>query len=59
MREYEDKGVTAWFYPTDKDGSAAAVWFQHNDAGLVTVYQVKFQAVDPKQLAEAAAADEG
>ena len=59
VREYEDKGVIAWFYPTAEGGSAAAVWFQLDDDGLMTVYQVKFQAVDPKKLAEAAAAEEG
>ncbi|MEJ2086506.1 MAG: hypothetical protein P8Y44_12650 [Acidobacteriota bacterium] len=52
IRKYEDKGVEAWFYPTAEDGSAAAVWFQPDKSGKLTVYQVKFEAVDPKQLAE-------
>jgi len=52
IRKYEDKGVEAWFYPTAEDGSAAAVWFQPDKSGTLTVYQVKFEAVDPKQLAE-------
>ena len=52
IRKYEDKGVEAWFYPTADDGSAAAVWFQPDKSGKLTVYQVKFEAVDPKQMAE-------
>jgi hypothetical protein len=54
VRKYDDKSVVAWFFPTAKDGSAAAVWFQPDDDGALRVYQIKFQAVDPKKLAGAA-----
>ena len=53
IREYPDKDVVAWFYPTAEDGSAAAVWFQpHEDTGTLEVYQIKFKAIDPAQMAE-------
>lgn len=53
VREYPDKDVVAWFYPTAEDGSAAAVWFQPNkDSGALEVYQIKFKAIDPSQMAE-------
>lgn len=52
VRKYDDKDVVAWFYPTAEGGVAAAVWFQPDDDGVQRVYQIKFQAVDPKRLAE-------
>jgi hypothetical protein len=52
VRKYDDKNVVAWFYPTAEGGVAAAVWFQPDDDGVQRVYQIKFQAVDPKRLAE-------
>ena len=52
IRKYDDKDVVAWFYPTAEGGEAAAVWFRPDDAGALRVYQIKFQAVDPKKLAE-------
>ena len=53
VREYPDKDVVAWFYPTAEDGSAAAVWFQPNkDSGVLEAYQIKFKAIDPSQMAE-------
>ena len=53
IREYEDKDVVAWFYPTAEDGKAAAVWFQPNKkTGVLEVYQIKFLAIDPSQMAE-------
>ncbi len=53
VRKYEDKGVTAWFYPTSETGEAAAVWFQPDKkTSVMTVYQVKFEAVKPGQAAE-------
>ena len=53
VREYPDKDVVAWFYPTAEDGSAAAVWFQPaKDGGALEVYQIKFKAIDPSQMAE-------
>jgi hypothetical protein len=48
IREYPDKDVVAWFYPTAEDGSAAAVWFQPNKkSGVLEVYQIKFEAINP------------
>lgn len=48
VREYPEKEVVAWFYPTAEDGSAAAVWFEPDKkTGELTVYQVKFDAVKP------------
>jgi len=53
IREYEDKGVIAWFYPTSETGEAAAVWFQPDKkTEVMTVYQVKFEAVKPGQSEE-------
>lgn len=53
VREYPDKDVVAWFYPTAEDGSAAAVWFQPNKkSGKLEVYQVKFEAIKPGEVAE-------
>lgn len=50
IREYPDKDVVAWFYPTAEDGSAAAVWFQPNKkSGALEVYQIKFEAIKPDQ----------
>ncbi len=46
VRTYEDRGVTAWFYPTSESGSAAAVWFRPDDDGVLKVYQVKYDAVE-------------
>ena len=53
LREYPDKNVVAWFYPTAEDGSAAAVWFQpEKGSEVLTAYQIKFKAIDPSQMAE-------
>lgn len=57
VRTYEDKNVVAWFYPTAEDGAAAAVWFRPDKSGALKVYQAKFEAVDPKKMAEEAAAE--
>lgn len=49
VREYPDREVVAWFYPTAEDGSAAAVWFQpEKKSGEMQVYQSKFEAVKPR-----------
>jgi tetratricopeptide (TPR) repeat protein len=56
VREYEDRDVTAWFYPTAEGGYAAAVWFRENKkSGELEVYQIKYDAVNP----EAGEADDG
>jgi len=53
LREYPDKEVVAWFYPTAEDGSAAAVWFQPDKTtGELLAYQVKFEAINPEQMME-------
>jgi hypothetical protein len=49
VREYEDRGVTAWFYPTAEGGKASAVWFRENKrSGQLEAYQIKYDAVDPE-----------
>lgn len=49
IREYEDRGVSAWFYPTAEGGYAAAVWFRENKrSGEQQVYQLKYDAVSPE-----------
>jgi tetratricopeptide (TPR) repeat protein len=45
IKTYEDKGVTAWFYPTSEDGSAAAVWFRPDKDGILISYLTKYDAV--------------
>ena len=52
VREYEDKGITAWFYTKDPQGGAAAVWFQRQGKGYV-VYELDFDAVGPGPYREA------
>lgn len=53
VREYPDKDVVAWFYPTSEDGSAAAVWFQpEKDTGELKAYQVKYEAINPEEMGE-------
>lgn len=45
IKEYEERGATAWFYPTAEDGAASAVWFKKDKSGDKKVYQVKFDQV--------------
>lgn len=47
VREYEDQGALAWFYPKDPEieGGAAAVFFKEDRAGEWIVYQMDFSAV--------------
>jgi hypothetical protein len=53
VRKYDDKGVVAWFYPTSDTGEAAAVWFQPDKkTEVMTVYQVKLEAVKPGQSSD-------
>jgi tetratricopeptide (TPR) repeat protein len=44
VRDYPQRGVSAWFYQKDGSGSAAAVWFEKKGGGLV-VYSTDFAAV--------------
>jgi hypothetical protein len=46
VRDYPDRGVVGWFYPKDRSGAAAAVWF-HKEAGRATVYLLDFDALAP------------
>lgn len=50
VREYEDRGVIAWFYPTAEGGKASAVWFKENKRSKqLEAYQIKYDAVDPER----------
>lgn len=55
IRDYEQGGktVTAWYYPKNEEGAAAAVWFRQR-RGEPQVYRVDFNAVEGKQSDEAA-----
>jgi tetratricopeptide (TPR) repeat protein len=44
VREYPERGVTAWFYAKDPKGGAAAVWFEKKGKGMA-VYEVDFDAL--------------
>ncbi len=45
IRDYPERKVSAWFYPTTEEGDAAGVWFRKNKAGDEIVYQIKFDAI--------------
>ncbi|HET9226670.1 MAG TPA: outer membrane protein assembly factor BamE [Thermoanaerobaculia bacterium] len=51
IRGYPERGVTAWFYPKDASGAAAAVWFRDGHA-----YQLDFNAIQPPSAARPAPA---
>jgi tetratricopeptide (TPR) repeat protein len=44
IREYPDRGVTAWFYAKDARGAAAAVWFE-KQGSRQAVYEADFDAL--------------
>lgn len=46
VRDYPERGVTAWFYPKDASGAAAAVWFRRGDS-TTEAYQLDFDAIQP------------
>lgn len=48
VRDYPEREVTAWFYPTHENGAAAAVWFRAGKSGDQEVYQTKFEAIEGK-----------
>jgi outer membrane protein assembly factor BamE (lipoprotein component of BamABCDE complex) len=50
VREYPERGVTAWFYPKDASGAAAAVWFRKGDS-TSEAYQLDFDAIEPPAAA--------
>jgi len=46
IRQFEERGVVAWFYATEEGGPAAAVWFQKDKkSGKLKAYQLKYDAV--------------
>ena len=48
VREYPERGVTAWFYARDARGGAAAVWFEKKGRnGQQVVYEAAFEALPP------------
>jgi hypothetical protein len=53
VRDFPERGVTAWFYTKDADGRAAAVWFS-KESGAYAVYLADFDAVEPHKDAPAA-----
>jgi tetratricopeptide (TPR) repeat protein len=54
VRAYPERGVTAWFYPKDATGAAAAVWFQKK-AAQSEVYLLDFEAIQPPAVGGPAA----
>ena len=44
VRDFPDRGITAWFYTKDADGRAAAVWFA-KAKGATAVYMADFDAI--------------
>lgn len=53
IKQYEEQGVTAWYYPKDEQGAAAAVWFRPRQ-GELQVYRTDFNAVAGQAGDEAA-----
>jgi len=45
VRDYPERGVTAWFYPKDASGAAAAVWFRKG--APPEAYLLDFDAIQP------------
>lgn len=45
VRDFPERGVTAWFYTKDAEGKAAAVWFAR-EKGVPTVYMADFDAIE-------------
>jgi len=50
IRDFPERGISAWFYARDGDGRAAAVWFS-KDKGVYTVYQADFNALNAPNAA--------
>ncbi len=50
VRDFPDRKVKAWFYPTAEGGAAAAVWFRE-EKGRHVVYRAKFDEVKPEDTA--------
>lgn len=48
IRDYPERGVTAWFYARDARGGAAAVWFEKKGRnGQLVAYEIVFDALPP------------
>lgn len=45
VRYFEKDNVTAWYYPKDEQGAAAAVWFRPDKKKGLIVYQADFKAL--------------
>lgn len=50
VRDYPERGVTAWFYPKDASGAAAAVWFRKGGPAP-DAYLLDFDAIQPPSAA--------
>ncbi len=48
VREYEDRGVTAWFYPRTERKAAAGIFFRRR-GGELEVYAADFGAIEPEE----------
>ena len=45
VREFPEREVVAWFYPTGEGGSAAAVWFEPDKKEELKAYKVDFKGI--------------
>lgn len=54
VRDYPERGVTAWFYPKDASGAAAAVWFRKGEPSP-EAYLLDFDAIQPPSAPRPAA----
>jgi hypothetical protein len=45
VREFPERNVVAWFYPTSAGGSAAAVWFQPDKREELKAYKLDFKGI--------------
>ena len=52
VREYEDRGVTAWFYPKAERKAAAGVYFKEK-RGALAVYSLDFNAIKAEEEEDA------
>lgn len=55
VRDFPERNVKAWFYPTAEDGSAAAVWFEPDKkTGELKSYKLDYEGIKPQQEESAA-----
>jgi tetratricopeptide (TPR) repeat protein len=50
-RHFDKDNVTAWYYPKDDQGAAAAVWFRPDKKKGLVVYQTQFNAIKGNEAA--------